>query len=103
MVKVIHRGTMKVVPGKMAEAMKLLQKMMAKSGRKWRCYKPLIGGGDVVHTIIGETEYDSLAEVVATWEEAPVDPEMKEIQAKWEAVIENHEAEWYTPIPLSAE
>jgi len=100
MVKVIHRGSMKIVPGKMAEAMKLLKKMMASSGQTWRCYKPLIGGGDVVHTIICETEYDSLTDVVTEWEKGPQDPEMKEIQEKWEAVIENHEAVWYTPIPL---
>ena len=100
MVKVIHRGTMKVVPGKMVEAMKLLSKMMSKSDRTWRCYKPLIGGGDVVHTIICETEYENLTDVATAWEKGPQDPEMKEIQEKWETVITNHEAEWYTPIPL---
>ena len=101
--KVIHRGTMKVVPGKMAEAMEIIQQMLAMSGRTWRCYKPLIGGGDVVHTIICETEYDSLAEVQASWEKSSEGSEMKEIQEKWEAVVESHEAEWYTPIPLAME
>ena len=98
--KVIHRGVMKVVPGRLADAMDLLQQMMAVSGRTWRCYKPLIGGGDVVHTIICETEYEDFAEVAATFEQGPDSPEMREIQAKWEAIVEHHEAEWYTPIPL---
>ena len=51
-------------------------------------------------TIIGETEYDSLEEIVAAWEESPMDPEMQELQEKWDSVIENHEAEWYTPVSL---
>jgi hypothetical protein len=100
MVKITHRGSITVAPGKMAEAMKLLKKMIATNGQNWRCYKPLIGGGDVVHTVICESEYDSLNDVVVIWEEDLEDPEMKETQEKWESVITNHEAEWFTPIPL---
>jgi hypothetical protein len=102
--KVIHRGIIKFVPGKTAEGMKLLQEMVAMSARSgsgpWRCYRPSIGGGDVGHTLICETEWDSLAAAEAIWEKP--DPEMQALMHKYDAIVENHTVEWYTPVSLGS-
>ena len=99
---IIHRGIIKFVPGKMAEGMELLQKMIAVGNRSgagpWKCYRPSIGGGDVGHTIICETEWDSLSAVEAAW--AKPDPEMQALMQKYDAIVESHTVEWYTPIQL---
>jgi hypothetical protein len=100
--KIIHRGIIKFVPGKMAEGMELMQKMIAMASRSgaglWRCYRPSIGGGDVGHTIICETEWDSLAAVEEAWQKP--DPEMQALMQKYDAVVESHTVEWYTPVEL---
>jgi len=102
--KVIHRGIIKFVPGKAAEGMELLQKMIAVGARSgagpWRCYRPSIGGGDVGHTFIFDTEWDSLASVEAVWEKP--DPEMQALMQKYDAIVENHTVEWYTPVSLES-
>lgn len=99
---IIHRGIIKFVPGKMAEGMELMQKMIAVGNRSgagpWKCYRPSIGGGDVGHTIICETEWDSLSAVEAAW--AKPDPEMQALMQKYDAIVESHTVEWYTPIQL---
>jgi hypothetical protein len=102
MMKIIHRGIIKFAPGKMAEGMELLQKMLTVGSRSgagpWKCYRPSIGGGDVGHTVICETEWDSLAAVEAAW--AKPDPEMQALMQKYDAIVESHTVEWYTPIQL---
>jgi hypothetical protein len=102
MMSIIHRGIIKFAPGKMAEGMELLQKMIAVGNRSgagpWKCYRPSIGGGDVGHTIICETEWDSLSAVEAAW--AKPDPEMQALMQKYDAIVESHTVEWYTPIQL---
>jgi hypothetical protein len=62
---------MKIVPGKMPEAMELMEKHTAASMRlgcpNFRSYRPLIGG-EFFHTIIGEAEWDSMAAMEAFYE-----------------------------------
>jgi len=100
--KVVQRGIMNVLPGKMAEAMELLEKHMAIVSRlvgipreklPMRTYRPFLGGGDSLHTIIFEVEWDSLATMVAFFEKVMVDPDMRALTPKWEAVEESHEVE----------
>jgi hypothetical protein len=102
MMSIIHRGIIKFAPGKMAEGMELLRKMIAVGSRSgagpWKCYRPSIGGGDVGHTVICETEWDSLSAVEAAW--AKPDPEMQALMQKYDAIVESHTVEWYTPIQL---
>ena len=99
--KVIQRGIMKVVPGKMAEAMELWEKHMAISTRlgcpSMRSYRPMIGG-EFFHTLIGESEWDSMAAMEAFFEKMFADPEIQALMAKWEAVIESYVVEFYTPM-----
>lgn len=101
--KVIQRGIMKVVPGKMTEAMELYQKHTAIVSRLgaptagMRSYRPLIGG-EFFHTLIAETEWDSLAALEAFFENMMADPEMQAIMAKWDAVLESHEIQLLMPI-----
>jgi len=101
--KVIQRGIMKVVPGKMAEAMELMGKHTAVAARlgcpPMRSYRCLSGGGEFFHTIIGEAEWDSLAAMEAFFEKMMADAEMQELMAKWETILESHAIEFYTPIP----
>ena len=101
--KVMVRSIMKVLPGKMAEAMELEKKHMAIASRVLgvspRCYRPLSGGGDTTRTIISEGEFDSLAAFEAHPEKMGADPEVQAMMPKWEAVIESYHVEFYTPMP----
>jgi len=103
--KVVQRGIMKIVPGKMAEAMELNEKYMAIVTRlvgvpfTMRRYTPFLGGGDMMHTIIFEVEWDSLAAMAAFFEKAMADPEIQAMMPKWEALEESHEVEVLTLMP----
>jgi len=106
--KVMQRGIMKVLPGKMAEAMELLGKYMAVVSRlvgvpreklPMKTYRPFIGGGDSLHTIIFEVDWDSFGEMAAFFEKAMADPEIQAFMPKWEAVEESHEVELYMSMP----
>ena len=100
--KVVQRGVMKVIPGKMAEAMELNGKHMAAAHRlgcpPMRSYRCLSGRGEFFHTIIGEAEWDSLAAMEAFFDKMMADAEMRELMAKWEGVLESHEIEFYLPM-----
>ena len=103
--KVMQRGTMRFLPGKMVEGMKLLKEYMAIMSKKgipiaaMKNYRPFLGGGDSMHTIIFEVEWDSLAEMAAFFEKAMADPEIMAQMPKWEAVEESHEVELYMVMP----
>lgn len=106
--KVMQRGIMRIMPGKMAEAMELLEKYMAVVSRlvempreklPMKTYRPFIGGGDSLHTIIFEVEWDSFGEMAAFFEKAMADPEIQATMPKWEAVEESHEVELYMSMP----
>jgi len=99
--KVMQRGIMRIRPGKMGEAMQLLNKHMAVvarlgwTGTPMRRYVPFLGGGDSLHTMIFEVEWDSMAEMATFFEKAMADPEMQALMPQWEAVEESHEVELY--------
>jgi len=99
--KVMQRGIMRLRPGKMGEAMQLLGKHMAMMSRlrgtdtPMRRYVPFLGGGDSLHTMIFEVEWDSMTEMAAFFEKAMADPEMQALMPQWEAVEESHEVELY--------
>ena len=103
--KVMQRGIMRFLPGKMAEGMKLLKEYMAIMSKKgihiaaMRSYRPFLGGGDYMHTIVFEMEWDSLAEMAAFFEKTMADPEIMAQMPKWEAVEESHEVELYMVMP----
>jgi len=107
--KVMQRGIMKILPGKMAEAMELLEKYVTIVGRlaemprdklPMKTYLPFIGGGDSLHTIIFEVEWDSFAAFAAFFEKAMADPEIQTFMPKWEAVEQSHEVEIYMAMPM---
>jgi len=88
---------MRVLLGQMAEAMELNKKWMAMVGRlagplSFRMYRPLFGG-EYMHTIVFEAEWDSLATLAAFFEK------MMAEMSKWEAVVESHEVELYMVMP----
>ena len=100
--KVVQRGIMNVLPGKMAEAMELLEKHMTIVSRvmgiprekfPMRTYRPLLGGGDSLHTVIFEVEWDSLTALAAFFEKVMADPEMQALTPKWEAIEQSHQVE----------
>jgi len=99
--KVMQRGIMKVAPGKMAEAMALTEKLMALSSRYGmsttgaRMYRPFTGGGDAIHTVIFEIEWDSLTEMAAFFEKMMADPEYQAQMSQWDTLLENHQVELY--------
>ena len=103
--KVMQRGIMRIPPGKMAEAMKLFEEYMAIVDRLgvdasgMRKYTPFLGGGDYMHTIVFEVEWDSFSEMAAFFEKAMADPEIMAQMPKWEAVEESHEVELYMVMP----
>ena len=98
--KVMQRGVMKVVPGKMAEAMELNKKHMTISSRygmpanTMRMYRPWLGG-EHMHTVIFEIEWDSLAEMEAFFDKVMADPEMQALMPKWDELLDSHQVEVY--------
>jgi hypothetical protein len=108
--KVMQRGIMKIIPGKTAEAMELMGKYMAVVSRlagmpqeklPMRTYRPFLGGGDSLHTIIFEIEWDSFGEMSAFFEKAMADSEIQASMLKWEVVEQSHEVELYMVMPTS--
>ena len=101
--KIMVRSIMKVLPGKMAEAMTLEKKHMAIAKRvlgiSAKCYRPISNGGDTTRTIICESEMDSLAAFEAHPQQMGADPEMQALIPKLEAVIDSMEVEFYMPMP----
>jgi len=102
--KVMQRGIMKIVPGKMAEAMELNEKYMAIVSRlgmpltAMRMYRPFIGG-EYMHTLVLEVEWDSMATMAAFFEKIMADPEVQALMPKWDMLLESHEVELYVPMP----
>ena len=100
--KVMQRGIMKVIPGKMAEAMELNQKLMTISGRYgmpttgMRMYRPFTGGNDAMHTVVFEMEWGSLTELATFFEKMMADPEWQAQMPQWDLVLETHQVELYS-------
>ena len=99
--KIIQREIIKVVPGKMGEATDLFQKHAAAATRlgcpSMRIYRPLIGN-EFFHTVFSEAEWDSMAAMETFYEKMMGDSEMQAYMAKWEAILESHVMELYTPM-----
>ncbi|KON34581.1 hypothetical protein AC477_00325 [miscellaneous Crenarchaeota group-1 archaeon SG8-32-1] len=103
--KVMIRETLKFLPGKMLEGTKLLKRSLALSKEKIGCsspirkYSPWLGGGSSINTIIVEAEYDSLTQMEEFLEKSIADPEMMEINRKWETILESSKEELYRVMP----
>ena len=100
--KVIMRTTIKIVPGKMAEYMEIDKKGEAISiragGPPWKRYGRI--SGDSLHTIVYDTEFDSLAALEGFSEKMFTDPERQQLIAKSDACIVSHENELLMPMPM---
>jgi hypothetical protein len=100
--KVMMRSILRVVHGKMEEAMELEKKRKAIANRVLgispRIYIPYSGGGDTMRTIVVEAEFDSLTVLESLPEKIGADPEMLELFPKMASVIEGVEIEMYTPV-----
>jgi hypothetical protein len=99
------REALRFLPGKMAEGTKLLEKSLALSKEKIgfsssvRKYTPWLGGGSSIKTIIVEAEYERLTQVEEFLEKIMADPEMMEINRKWETILESSKEEIYMVMP----
>ncbi len=93
--KVMQREIMKVLPGKMPEALALIAEHRAIAGRlgspPWRGYRCI----ENMHTLVFETDWRSLAAMDAFFEKGSADPEMQGIVARWEKVLESDILEFY--------
>ena len=100
--KVIMRSTIKVAPGKMAEYMEVDKKGEAiairAGGSPWKRYGCI--SGDSAHTLVYETEFDSLASMEAFMEKIFANPERQALMAKSDACIVSHENELLMPMPM---
>jgi len=104
--KVVQRGTMKAVPGKMAEVAELNRKYMAAAYRHGtptgvRGYQPMFGGQDAMHTTVFELEWDSVAQMEQAFEGIMSDPEVQAMMPKYEQLTEFHTVELLVPISMS--
>ena len=100
--KVVQRGIMNILPGKMAEAMTLLDKHMAIVSRllkipqekfPMRTYRPFLGGGDSLHTVIIEVEWNSLTAMSDFFEKVMIDKEMQGLTLNWGEIEASHQVE----------
>jgi hypothetical protein len=104
-VKVMVREIMRFLPGKMAEGMKLLDEMLALAYKKYgpipdvKKYTPWLGGGDAMHTVIIEMEWESFTQMAEFFEKSGEDPEMMKTMPQWEAIEESHKEELYMVMP----
>lgn len=101
--KAIQRWVIKVAHGKMAEYMELMVKekpIVSRCGMPpFKVYRLLSGEGDVVHTLIYEIEWDSLAAMEAFYANIMADPEYHAFIPQWDSLIESRISEVYTPMP----
>ena len=106
--KVVQRGIMNILPGKMEEAMKLLGEHIALACRLanipreklvMRTYRPYFGGGDSLHEMIVEIEWDSLSVMTDFFNKAMRDQEMQALMPKWDAVEKSHHVQILMLIP----
>jgi hypothetical protein len=99
--KVIQRTILKYLPGKMAETLELTEKYKAIANRlgstTWRRYSR-ITGGDCIHTLIFEEEFDSFAAFGAYLDKLYADKEMAALIAKLGPITEIHEVELVSPV-----
>lgn len=98
--KIIERDVMRVLPGKMAEAMELSREEMTVYNSlginpSVKRYVPFTGSVDRLHTIITDTDLGSFTSIEAAMKKAQASPEMQEIFAKWQAIIVDHILELY--------
>jgi len=99
--KIMVREVMKVLPGKMAEAKEVEKREQAVWNRLGvdipvKNYFPFACQGDRMHTLVYQTEFDSLAAIEALGKEIGADPEMQEVAAKWDMVLDSRIVEFYT-------
>ena len=100
---IMVREIMKVLPGKMAEAMENEKKEKAVWDRLGlnlvvKRYLPFTREGDRMHTIVYQTEFDSLAAITELGGKAGADPEMPAVAAKWDEVLDSRIVEFYTVV-----
>jgi hypothetical protein len=98
---------MRILPGKMEEAMGLWKEMLTIMKEKGinfppgRMYRPFLGGGDALHTVILECEWDSFSAVAEMYEKSWTLPEIMGLMPKWDMVEESHKIELYLVMPES--
>ena len=61
-------------------------------------YRPLTGTIDQKHTIVAESELGSFASIAAPGGKIGADPEMEEIRAKWDEILDSRIVEFYTVV-----
>ena len=98
--KIMVREILKVPPGKMAEAMEVQKKESAAFNRLGvnpvvTRMVPFAREGDRMQTVVYQVEFDSLASIEANMGKVRTDPEMQEVAAKWEALLESDVVEFY--------
>ena len=100
--KVMMRSIMKILPGKMAEALELEKKHMAIGNRILGIYPKIYmrfsGNGDTMRTIIIEVEFNSFTDFESYPAKMAADPEMQKISPKLGALIDTVDIELYTPV-----
>lgn len=99
--KIMLREISKVLPGKMAEALEIEKMERELAERRGgpppavTRYIPFAREGDRMHTLVHQVEFDSLAALATGLEKSRENPEIREIEAKWEKILESHLIELY--------
>jgi len=97
---IMVREIMKVLPGKMAEAKEVEKREKAVWNRLGvdipvKNYLPFARQGDRMHTLVYQTEFDSLAAIEALGKKVGADPEMPAVAAEWDEILESRIVEFY--------
>jgi len=99
--KVRRQCTVKVIPGKMGEFLKLQEEHDAVARRlglpPHQRYSRL--NGESMHTLVYATEWDSFAAMEKFFEKLYADPEARKLSGQIADVTESHEVEFYMQCP----
>jgi hypothetical protein len=95
---------MKIVPGKMNEAMEFMKEWAATIGKSgapsFKCYQCLSGRDEYMHTIICEIEWESFSAMEDYLDKMMTDKDIQKQNTKWEDIIDYHWVEFLTPMSI---
>jgi len=102
--KVMQVEIMKILPGKMTEAMELLEKQLAIQSQlgapPGRAYRGVSAQRKHTQTLVIERDWDNFTAMEAFAGRMPAAPGFQALTTEWKTVLESQKVEFYTPVTI---